>query len=317
MLIAFEGVDLAGKSTAAGVLRAWLESHRDMVLPLHFSQPQQHPLAEYELTIDDAQKPPFDHVITDRLHWGECVYPQLYRNDPGLSPESWWHLEQFFRSRGGITIHVTASLEELLTRYDSRGEDYLQGEDVGRARKMFLDIAANAPSLTHTIDTTLPKERQVTPTAVIAAARRRQALTEDALSITRSYVGPHAPDVLLIGDAPNVNDPTYPQHLAAFPPYANSSGSYLIRAVLGMRRYNPWNVGIVNAFERDGSPVDLRALISAFSMYHVPRIVALGKKAQVATKKTGVFASAIAHPQYWRRFHHDAIADYTRLLESM
>jgi len=67
MLIAFEGVDLAGKSTAAGTLRAWFESHGDTVLPLHFSQPQAHPLEEYEFTIDKAL-PEVDHIITDRLH---------------------------------------------------------------------------------------------------------------------------------------------------------------------------------------------------------------------------------------------------------
>jgi thymidylate kinase len=134
LLIILEGPDGAGKSTLAREIADQLCPH--VVKMLHAGPPTAHPIDEYVTPLLDYRPGAGSHIICDRWHLGEMVYPQI------LERPTQWNIgierlvHRFLRSVGACVVLLQPTLSELRTRLDVRGDDLitsLQLEDITRA----------------------------------------------------------------------------------------------------------------------------------------------------------------------------------------
>jgi hypothetical protein len=303
MLICLEGVDGAGKSTLANRLAGNLPG---IPYQLHFSQPERHPLAEYEATLDFYRPGAGDDVVCDRFHWGEMIYGDLYRGGSQLGLAGFWHVEQYLRSRGGIVVHVTAPIEVIRERLATRGEDYLQAHHVERVLGEFQ--IWSRLSFGEPYNVLSPVGDGQLEMLLDAAARAERSAR--FLAAFPGYVGPPiAPRLLLVGERPNVKAKTV-HHEAPFVPYSNTAARYLIDNVI-LRLPQPSTVGLVNAYNHAGEATNLRELWRRLGS---PSVVSLGVTADRACRKLDVPHLCVPHPQYWRRFHHHEPDKYRDLI---
>lgn len=109
MLVAIEGVDRTGKSTLASELQdAWQAE------VIHAGRPEYGSLFEYEDTIAAYDPLEGDHVILDRWHVGEYVWPEIFKRPTDMTdPAIRRHVEMFMCSRGCVVIYATRDYDEL------------------------------------------------------------------------------------------------------------------------------------------------------------------------------------------------------------
>lgn len=298
MLIICEGPDLAGKTTFLNRLHEELQRFRpgDDVLRLHAGPPMSRTaLDEYEVPLLPYRPGEGRHVLIDRWHWGEQVYPKLLGRKSITDHAQHLHIELFLRSRGALVIHVTAPAEILAERFRARGDELLDLSGIELARKAFYYTdAASILSTRLLVNTGITRH---TSDYLRLYLQHAQSLAQEAQLLNEfvTYVGPNAPSVLLLGD---VRGGSTDRHgaLPAFMPYKRSSGFFLLDtlACFTNRELSRASIGIANANDVD-DPQELWERLAC------PDAVALG---HAAYKTTSEFTELAWHPQYARRFHH-------------
>jgi hypothetical protein len=302
MLILCDGTDGAGKSTLATRLTEYLERHRpgDTVELWHAGKPTTHPLDEYVTPLLGYRPGRGHHIICDRWHWGETVYPVIKGRPTDLDRPTHRYTELFLQTRGALGVHVWRDVHELQAVFRDRGEFILTDAELHETQKLFT-VAYNDSTITKR--TIRPDEADVVEYIVAEAARAELKARSVASLVT--YVGPPQADTLLLGDVrcPGNHNPAGP----AFTPYPATSGAFLMRALheSGMAETLTGGLGIANACDVD-SVADLVASVRPYA------VVTLGANAWKTY--TGAFGTegvgAVPHPQYVRRFHHKHCADY-------
>lgn len=307
MLIIIEGPDGAGKTTLA----KQLEEHLAFGVLLHRGPPERHPLYEYETSLYfyERYRPGKDaHVVCDRWHLGEVVYPQALSRKSLLNPASLWHIEMFLESRGAFLVHLTDETALLQDRIARRGDNLITPDQVGELRVAYTAAVQRSRlpkvQLYTSHDLTQAKVWEVTQ-LIINAARNVERLHLE-LARFPTYVGPRWPDLLLLGDVrgrpgSTINRIHQRVDSPAFMPLPGTSGKYLLTTLLEAGGVDPSRarIGIANACDVD----DPRALWATLGH---PQTVALGRNAQ----RVATWAEPVDHPQYVRRFHHHERAAY-------
>lgn len=305
MLIILEGPDCAGKSTLASKLACAIENAipENAVTVFHKGPPELHPLDEYESPLFMYMPGMGQHIICDRWHWGESVYPAVLGRSSQLDDGIRLHIEMFLRSKGALVVHVSAEdrvLEQCISR---RGDDLIEA---GKGHQ--LNVLYNGVSATSLLDVVLVDGRDINTTTIQHIIHRAGMLSVAASKLNHftTYVGSTAPRLLLLGD---VRNGTYAGDLRpAFMPYPSTSGHYLMNSLaryVGIPRLS--TIGIMNACDAD----DARKLIDTVSetMQTSPTIVALGRKASKALPE---YNRHVPHPQWQRRFAFGRAAEYAR-----
>ena len=194
MIIVIEGPDNAGKSTFA---QALLSEGLDRELTssvVHSAQPSGDAYREYRAKLS---QPPEVRLlkIYDRLHWGQMVYPRLYRPEEVDSygvPEFLAN-ELELAAAGGLVVHLTHDPAVLQQRGAENGEEYLQSEDVSLCTSMFREVfdLSVAPAIT-LVDPTPDDAVDVLnfATALSASAKRS--------AVGRGYIGHPDPEVVFV-----------------------------------------------------------------------------------------------------------------------
>jgi hypothetical protein len=306
LIIILEGPDGSGKSTTAKRLGELILERfpEDRVVHLHKGPPTAtnwldeylEPLATYQAGVGE-------HLILDRWHWGEEVYPKLW-NRPSLftHPSEWWYLEAFLRSRGALVLQLDGSArlhaERVIDRAVREGSsdlptlDELVSEQASQAR---LFTRAAKQSCVHRITIT----GDPTDKMLFRVLDRAWGFEEAARSLLShpTYVGPASPLYLLLGDQRGPRRRDIP---VAFAPLKGTSGYFLLRA-LPPRWLAENEVGIANACE-DPDLDDLLDLLGH------PRVIALGHEAANATSH--LERATMPHPQWCRRFQNAAHHKY-------
>lgn len=301
MLIILEGPDCAGKSTLASRLARELELQfpRNTVTLLHKGPPESHPLDEYEWPLFDYRPQRGQHIICDRWHWGESVYPALFNRPTLMDDGVRFHIELFLRSRGALMVHVKAAsraLEQCITR---RGDDLVESGQGQVLNDLYNGVAEMTILPTINVD-----GRNATDDMIRSIIHNAGIVSNAATRLNKyvTYVGPTSPRLLLIGDVRHDVDPTdLGDPRPAFMPYQSTSGHFLANS---LTRYADirWlrTIGIVNGCDVD----DLEEL---HHMLGKPTSVALGRK---AAKKAPWASWSVHHPQFVRRFRHASGAEY-------
>jgi thymidylate kinase len=121
-LIIFEGTDATGKSFAS------VQTYRelDRAALLHYGPPVKNDLiSEYYDPVESMLMAGFTDIVVDRFHWGERVWPTLFKRDAIGGYETWLCLEGLLL---GLFDHVVvvlmeANAEFIQTTLRKRGEN--------------------------------------------------------------------------------------------------------------------------------------------------------------------------------------------------
>lgn len=300
MLIILEGPDCAGKSTLADRLQAEIErTTKNEVLRLSSGPPDGHPLDEYVVPLLGYRPNTGIHVICDRLHWGEAVYPMILQRPSSLDGAIFAYIEAFLMSRGAYVVSLNAPVEELERRMRERGDDLIRPDQLAA-------ISAGFQEIEHT--STLPstvRRGNVSDDGVSAIIGRAQLLDTVCAPLNDflTYVGPRYPSRLLLGDVRGPafqTDNPIDKLRPAFMPYRAMSGAYLWRTMTRFVEPSVAAVGVANACDVD-DPIRMWTVLGR------PQVVTLGKNARRGFTD---LADVAPHPQWVRRFHHDRIDDY-------
>lgn len=318
-LLILEGADCSGKSTLAGhvvdVLRATYPTEH--VTYHHAGPPTQHPLDEYVAPLLDYRPGTGQHVVCDRWHVGESVYPDLVNRLSDMTPAVRTYVELFLRSRGAVLVHLDASARYLTDCGWARGDDERELDRIESTVSRFHRVVASSLLPRRLLDVERSIDPRRTALDLVAWASYHASLAEDLNSL-RTYVGPPRPRLLLIGDRRGT-----PSHdLAefggwpAFVPRTGTSGRYLLETLTSEPLRVPTHgltlgeVGLINACD-----VDDVAL--AYETLGRPFTVGLGRNAQRVLRALGLPHQLTPHPQHQRRFKHHDRSDYLRALISL
>lgn len=310
MFLVLEGPDGAGKTSLSERLKDLLE-HQWWVRYGHCGPLTGDPLVEYELAFDDYD-PGEDNthwVVQDRLHWGETVYGPLYRGGSKLTPAMFRHVELYLASRGAVMVHVTADLETLERRQREKNEDFQLPEHTRQVREQFQRRSTHSSiAVDFRTDELFDDSYEVRVLRLLERAAGRRYLARRYRHYP-SYLGSLTPSTLLVGERRNTNSKTRPDCHAAFLPYPETSGAYLLDTLrlTSDNRFSDRNLGIVNADELDAT--------FAYTFPSVTRVVALGRYAEKVLSDLQVEHRAVPHPQYVRRFHHHDQVGYKQALK--
>lgn len=305
MLIILEGVDGAGKST---LLHQLAEDHGGDVTELKRSAPAPgvDPFDEYELALDDpelrAQVLDPDHlVVADRWHLGELVYGPLYRGKSRLSSAGTYHVELALEAFGAVRVIVSAPLPIIQERLEDRGEDFLKRYDTAAVYDWYEQYHATHLNQWHRVSSPVSL---MTRLWLLRRAKRETHLAW-AVRDFPGYVGSPTPATLLVGDQPS-GWPTAHHGVRAFTPHTVNSAHYLLDALLERPAKERDHVALVNSVHG--------RLDELYVATEQPRVVALGQVASQRLYAAGVEYEPYPHPQWVRRFQHDTLPKYARLL---
>lgn len=319
-LIILEGPDCAGKSSLAGRLVDALRAAHpgDHVAYRHAGVPQDPPLEEYVEPLLGYRPGTGQHVVCDRWHLGESVYPALTGRRTDLTEQVRVYVELFLRSRGAVLVYCAASYDYLRDCGVARGDDQVELAriyDVGVAFNRAL-VASTVPRMTvDASDEHADAADHARTVGQVLGVAERLDRAARPLTPFVTYVGPPRPTLLLVGDRRGTpcHDLAEFGDWPAFAPGPGTSGTYLLTSLLldelnvrdhGVRLAD---VGLANACDVD----DVAALWHALGH---PAVVGLGRNAQRALARVAVPHRAVEHPQYRRRFYHHDQETYARLL---
>lgn len=134
MLIIVEGPDGAGKSTLVNQLTEYIiHSTHARVMRLHARSPKPGSDSFKEYVVPLLGYRPYDpfHVICDRWHLGERVYPKILGRETDMTREVFDRVEGFLDSRGAILVRPYVSVSTLKERIIRRGDDLIVPEMMG------------------------------------------------------------------------------------------------------------------------------------------------------------------------------------------
>jgi energy-coupling factor transporter ATP-binding protein EcfA2 len=290
MLIIVEGPDGCGKTTLIEKLTEVLQREQpgEKIERLRKGPPKQQPLDEYVTPLLSYRPQRGHHIICDRWHVGEWVYPSIIGRKTFADKATWYYTEMFLASRGAFVIYPTYTMDLLTRWFTDRGDDFIKVEQLAK-------IAGAYAFMEDKHLTVNTRVNGKSPEALIALARHRENMTERLNPFT-TYIGPPRPEWLLVGERRNKTYDGDPR--PAFMPYRGTSGHYLLSALTVAQLRS--GLGIMNACD-----VDDAVLAQYFTFQDVPT-VPLGNHAHKMMNDDRVLDGhpGAPHPQYVRRFHN-------------
>lgn len=293
-VIIVEGPDCSGKSTFVAELVNQAPAKTDV---LHFGPPTtSDPFEEYEHTLYRhlAKENGRQHLICDRLHWGERVYGPLLRSRDRMGIAGWRHIELFLAAQDAVVVYMHQPSTVLIDRLNLRGDALIKTKDLASIeigyqwclRNTILPVVGlRDPDWFHAIELT---------------KRNRVGFFDQY----PTYIGSIRPSGLLFGEIRNQGDNSPDR--SAFVPRSATSGRYLLEAL----PEDTWpHLGIANALEEDVEDLWLE-------LSEVP-VCALGAKAHKRLSELKIPHATVPHPQYVRRFCHSSQVQYGELIRNV
>jgi hypothetical protein len=300
MLGIVEGIDKTGKSTLVSAIARELGTKNVDIR--HASKPKVHPLEEYETSLGDYEPGTVSHVLLDRWHLGETVWPTIFNRPTEYDREMHRHVELFLVSRGALLILAEARETPLVDRIDEG--DFFSTSQVPDILLAFKTSARTSLLTRMYYDFERDDVRDFAIGAIQAAFELESAVSR-VHNLTSFWLGYPVPNVLYVGERPS---PQEQPQVAPFTPYRNAAGHALMQALPDEPH------ALINAYRADGTREPLNEIWVTMNR---PRVVALGNEADQALLDLNVLHGVAPHPQFVRRFHSIRIADgtYTDMLE--
>lgn len=323
MLIILEGVDGSGKSTLAQTIADQISTAypADKVELWHAGPPTPgaSPIDLYARPLWHYQPGTGHHIIADRHHIGEWIYPGVLGRDTTADLPTWRYLDLFLQSKGAVLVHATPPVKDIVANVQKRGDDLIKIRQLQGIHAAYIAMIQSSR---------LPKIRYAAlgnpfiPGETIRLARYMEAKVAPLAKFI-TYVGPAQPTFLLLGDvrhnlrgtAQDLIPELTRDYGPAFGPYPGTSGHFLLQhlpfSVVGARSgyAEParQGIGLANACDVDNAA----ALWEALGR---PVTVALGQNAARCATWAHV---RVEHPQYIKRFKNGTGAAYGSRIADM
>jgi hypothetical protein len=281
LLFVIEGLDQTGKTTLAQTLATILPQAKIV----HAAKPKAHPLVDYEQEVSEYH-PANGHLILDRFHVGEMVWPKIFERKSEFDWAMYRHVEMFLRSRGGIVIHAFRALSKLA--------DELEDEPVTiQQATIAADLFSEAHEMGSMLRLNYDYEAASRIGLYVTHAHQAQSAARKVFKVSSEWIGNPRPQVLLVGERPNAQDG---MAFVPFMPFRNASGHFLMEELA----YTDWrNTAICNAYRSDGTEEQLEPLWHAMGD---PKVIALGRVAEAVCEEMRIPFVHAVHPQFARRF---------------
>lgn len=143
MLIILEGLDCTGKSTLARAIddrikRTYVNDH---TFHVHKSAPTQSWLDEYAKLVTDNYYPGSRrHLILDRFHWGERVWPAFFGRPSILDEYQWNFTEDLLVRNGAIVIYCKREPALIQRDMEKRGEVPFTYKQIQSLQARYRDV---------------------------------------------------------------------------------------------------------------------------------------------------------------------------------
>lgn len=122
MLIIIEGVDCSGKSTLVDKLVEQLGVDNTTVL--HKGPPtHSNAIEEYIWPLSGYFPGSSKHIICDRWHIGEMIYPLIFKRKGIMSPQQFTTIDDVISQLGGFIVYLEPDLDILYKRFAERGDE--------------------------------------------------------------------------------------------------------------------------------------------------------------------------------------------------
>lgn len=205
MLFLIEGLDRTGKTTLA----ARLSDQLGGAPVVHFSAPKaSKPIVEYLSALVPYRGAEDEHVIYDRGHIGEVVWPKFFGRESIVDEAAWRYIEMFYTSRGALYLYCRRDPDELKLAL-LRDEEPLSPDDVDAALEAYEGALAQTANPFVRYDHGDPVE------PILEVADRTAQFARPGLDVARgAWIGSPRPHTLYVLDR-DVDDPAGPQFQAA------------------------------------------------------------------------------------------------------
>jgi len=159
VLFIVEGPDGVGKTTLAHTIKKTIRAQfpNDFVFVHHKGSPKtNNGISEYKDPLISYKPNNNEHIICDRWHLGELVYPNVFKRDTIMSTAQFMEIEDFLMQCGTLVIAVTRMnhadhAEQLMDR-----DDMDVNPDMLPELRHLFDLAlttSNLPVVQHDYDT--------------------------------------------------------------------------------------------------------------------------------------------------------------------
>lgn len=298
MLLIVEGGDGVGKSTlVADVAEVLRTAYPDDTVELwRKGPPKSHPVDEYVIPLLTYRPGRGHHIVCDRWHIGELVYPKIFGRQTAMTPGVLMYVELFLKSRGAYLAYLQRDHVDVIDTLTTRGDDLVVNDQA-----IPILLAFQRAYRSSTLPKSVSHVAQPNLAEWLVAEAARAELKAKSLNDFTTYVGPADPKLLLLGDVrgPRSVDPLDP----AFAPYPATSGAYLMRALTATHWHPNTSVGIANA-------CDVDSVADMLSVLRPNQVVTLGANSYRSTTLITTNVGAVTHPQFMRRFYHHDHAAY-------
>jgi hypothetical protein len=116
-LVVIEGVDKTGKSTLAERVRGELTKDGRPCNVIHFGPPKAGAVEEYLGPLLEYE-PSKQHIVYDRAHLGEAVWPKYFDRETKMSPSERALIELFMLACGAVTVLCVREPLSLLQAFE-------------------------------------------------------------------------------------------------------------------------------------------------------------------------------------------------------
>lgn len=316
MLICLEGSDYAGKTTLANEICAAYAPYGGTEIIHTGPPPDPHasPFQDYEKPFDDDKelraKVLSDNflVVLDRWSAGDRIYGPRYRGFARFTDGGELHTEMALSSVGAVKVLCSPPLNVLLERVKLRGgDDYVDTDDLPRIHAEYLSYGTRYGYYFFGLqdyDAVIP---HFIKTAQYDVRRARQL----AEASDGTYTGSLYPQVIFAGDELGGTDEDVKRrggYTRPFTPISPvTSGEWLMDAIYKAGFLT--TSAIVNVNHPGVNAGDIASL-SPDSCW-----VALGARASTTLNAYSIPHHQVNHPQFERRFRHNAHDAYVTSLK--
>jgi thymidylate kinase len=129
MLIIIEGADCTGKTTLAKTLIQTIgEEHVSCLSkgPPAFNDP----VVEYLWPLSGYIPNTKQHLICDRWHVGEMIYPKIFNRKSIMTMTEFKLINDVIRKLGGLIVYLEPPLSKVHERFNTRGDKFISDIDV-------------------------------------------------------------------------------------------------------------------------------------------------------------------------------------------